>query len=186
MRNAGSAVRVAAEDRVTSGVPPMKIVSRYLLAAALAVAFVASADAQGQRRGAGAAGGQPPGGRGGMMGGFGGAGLTQLVVNKSVIEELKITDEQKEKLATWAKDAGAKQREKMQEIFTGGDRPDPAKRLEIMTTMSKEQMEEVSKVLKEEQVKRLKQILLQIQGVTAFQSKETQVSLKLSDEQKAW
>ena len=119
-----------------------------------------------------------------MMGGAFGAGLTQLMVNKSVIEELKITDEQKEKLATWAKDTVAKQREKMQELFSGGDRPDPAKMQEMMATAAKEQMEEVSKVLKEEQVKRLKQITLQIQKFQALRSKETQVSLKLSDEQK--
>lgn len=162
----------------------MRIVFKYLLAATLAVAFVATADAQGQRRGGGA-GGQPPGGRGqgGMFGG--GFGLTALMVNKSVLDELKVTDEQKEKLATWAREAGAKQREKMQELIGGGgDRPDPAKMQEAMAKISAEQLEEVSKVLKEEQTKRLKQVQLQIQGVNAFRTKEVQEGLKFSDEQK--
>lgn len=118
-----------------------------------------------------------------MFGG-GGAGLTMLMVNKSVLDELKVTDEQKEKLATWAKEAGAKQREKMQEFFGGGDRPDPAKMQEAMAKISAEQMEEVSKVLKEEQTKRLKQVQLQIQGVNAFSTKDVQDGLKFSDEQK--
>jgi Spy/CpxP family protein refolding chaperone len=169
----------------------MRSVTKYFLAAACAVAFIASADAQGQGRraggGAGGAGGQPPGGGrgqgGGMMGGFGG-GPTTLLVNKSVLEELKVTDEQKTKLADWAKDATAKQREKMQEVFTPGERPDMAKMQEMMASINKEQMEDVSKVLKEDQVKRFKEISLQIQGFRAFQSKEVQTSLKLSDEQK--
>jgi hypothetical protein len=163
----------------------MRTISKYLLAATLAVAFVASADAQGQRRGG--AGGQPPGGRGqGFGGGFGGApGLAQLVVNKSVLEELKATDDQKEKLATWSREAGAKMREKMQEIFGGGgDRPDPAKMQEAMAKLNKEQMDEVAKVLKEEQTKRLKQVMIQVQNVNAFRQKEVQDGLKLTSEQK--
>jgi hypothetical protein len=164
----------------------MWTVSKYLLAATLAVAFVASADAQGQRRGGGA-GGQPPGGRGqGFGGGFGGgAGLTTLMVNKSVLEEIKATDEQKEKLAKWAPEAQTKQREAMQEFFGGGGgQPDFAKIQEANAKIAKEQLEEVSKVLKEEQVKRVKQIQVQIQSVNAFRQKEVQDALKLTDEQK--
>lgn len=162
----------------------MRSVTKFLFATACVVAFAASADAQGRRGGAGGgAGGQPPGG------GRGGQGmtpqLTQLVTNKGVIEELKITDEQKETLAKWSRDAGTKQREKMQELFGGGgDRPDPAKMREMMAGVAKEQMEEVSKVLKEEQTKRLKQIMLQLQGVNAFSTKDVQDGLKLTDEQK--
>lgn len=170
----------------------MRTVTKYLLAVACAVAFIASADAQGRGgrggAGGGGGGGQPPGGGrgqgGGMMGGGFAPGLAQLVTNKGVIEELKITDDQKEKLATWAKDAQAKMQEKMRELFTPGEAPDMAKMAEMRTTMAKEQMEEVSKVLKEEQVKRLKQITLQTQGLAAFSNKDVQTSLKLTDEQK--
>jgi Spy/CpxP family protein refolding chaperone len=164
----------------------MRLVFKSFLAATLVVAFAASADAQGQRRGG--AGGQPPGGRG-QGGGFGvgGAGVTQLVTNKSVQEELKVTDEQKEKLTKWSAEASAKQREKMQELFQGGggDRPDPAKMQEAMAKMSAEQMEEVGKVLKDDQTKRLKQVMLQIQGVNAFATKPVQEGLKLTDDQKS-
>jgi predicted HicB family RNase H-like nuclease len=45
-------------------------------------------------------------------------------------------------------------------------------------------MEEVSKVLKEDQVKRLKQIMIQVAGVNAFSQKDVQDGLKLTDEQK--
>lgn len=166
----------------------MRFVFKSFLAATLVVAFAASADAQGQRRGGtSGAGGQPPGGGRGQGGGMfgGGAGVTQLVTNKSVQEELKVTDEQKEKLTTWSRDAGAKLREKMGELFTPGERPDPAKTQEIMAKISAEQMDEVGKVLKDDQTKRLKQIMLQIQGIAAFRTKPVEEALKLTDDQKS-
>ncbi|MFO0937613.1 MAG: hypothetical protein U0798_13990 [Gemmataceae bacterium] len=169
----------------------MRNLAKYLLVAVCAVAFVATADAQGRGgqggggRGQGGQGGQGRGGQGGgMMFGGGGAGLTGLVVNKSVSDELKITDDQKTKLADWAKEAGAKQREKMQEMFQGGERPDPAKMQEMMAATAKEQMEAVSKILTADQVKRLKELQLQIQGFQALTSKDTQAALKMTDEQK--
>jgi hypothetical protein len=166
----------------------MRSIAKFLLVAAVFVAGTLTADAQGRRGGTAGGGGQPPGGGrqgGGMMGGMmGGAGPVQLVTNKSVAEELKFTDEQKETLKKWAEETQKKQMEKMRELYTGGERPDPTKTREMMQSAQKEQMEEVSKVIKDDQVKRLKQIMLQIANVQAFSQKEVQDGLKLTDEQK--
>lgn len=157
----------------------MRSITKLFLAAAVVVAGVATSAVA-----------QPPGGGrgqgGGMMGMMGGAGAgaAQLVTNKGVVEELKITDEQKETLTKWAAETQRKSMEQMREMFQGGERPDPAKMREMMQENSKKQMEEVSKVLKEDQVKRLKQIMLQVANVNAFNQKEVQDGLKLSDDQK--
>ncbi len=75
----------------------MRRLTTTFLAAALAVAIASSIYAQ------------PPGGFGGMM--ARGPGLPQLVANKSVQEELKLTDEQKDKAKKISEEMGKKMRE---------------------------------------------------------------------------
>jgi len=157
----------------------MKSPSKWFAAAAFTALAVGLVGAQGQ----------PPGGRGGFQGGFGfgfgGPGPLQLVMNKDVLEDIKATDEQKTKLADWVKEEQPKQREKMQEkmkdipmeeFFTKA----PAIRAE----MNKELWKDVEKVLKPEQMTRIKQIFVQGMGIGAFSDKDTVEALKLSDEQK--
>jgi hypothetical protein len=133
-----------------------------LLTAVITVAFVSPVLAQPQRP---------------RQGGFGALGLSQLVGNKSVQEELKLSDEQKEKLTK----AGEEFRAKIREAFQDMDREKIAK-------IQKEMTEAVTKVakdtLKPEQMKRLHQIEVQVAGARAFAIERVQKELKLDDKQK--
>jgi Spy/CpxP family protein refolding chaperone len=123
---------------------------------------------------------QPPGGGRGMM--FGG-GPAQLVNSKTVQKELKVTDEQATKLKEWAKEFGAKQREKMQALFQGGGF-DREKFAEAQAEMLKEAHKELGTILKEDQVKRLQQIEVQMAGSMALVTNpEVKDALKLTEEQ---
>jgi len=121
------------------------------------------------------------GGRGMGMGG--GTGLN-LLSNKSVQKELKLTDEQVEKATKAATEAREKMMEKFQELRD----PDQAERQEKMQGLMKEMTAASKKVtdeiLKPEQAKRLNQITLQTQGVMAYMTDEVQSKLKITDEQK--
>jgi hypothetical protein len=140
-------------------------------------------DAQGRRGGgAGGAGGNQ--GRGGGMFG-GGMSPIQVVANKDVLEEVKATDEQKTKVADWAKEAGQKyiqdiqakmQDVPMEERMTKG----PAIRAEL----NKDLWKQIDTVLKPEQTTRVKQIFVQAMGVNAFTYPDVVAKLKLTDEQK--
>jgi Spy/CpxP family protein refolding chaperone len=141
------------------------------LAAALGLAACISTPALAQGRGGF-----------GMMGG--GGNTLQLLSNKSVQKELKLTDEQIEKATKASTEAREKNRERFQEL----QNVDQAERQEKMTAMMREMATESKKVsdeiLKPEQAKRLDQITLQVQGYRAFSNPETQSKLKLTDEQK--
>ena len=153
----------------------MRTTMRSLAAAAFAVAVVGLTTAQDQPR-------RPGGFGGGPGGGFGG-GPTALLMNKDVQEDVKITDEQKTKLQEWAKENGAKMREKMQDAFKGGG--DREKMAAAMAEMNKEVYKEIATVLDEKQVKRLKQIEVQAAGVRAFSQPDVVAALKLTDDQKS-
>jgi hypothetical protein len=128
---------------------------------------------------------QQPGGRGGRggRGGFGGPmDAAQLLLNKSVQEELKLNDDQKAALAK----VQEKQREAMQKAFADGDRQ---KAFETMRTVREETKKEVDKWkeaggLKPEQAKRLRQIELQNMHFRAFADADVQKELKMTDKQK--
>lgn len=173
----------------------MRNASRWVLVAVAACAVAGAASAQEQRRRPGQrpGGGQPPGGtaRGGMM--MGGGGI-MLLSNESVQKELKVTDEQKEKLKKFAEDLGPKMRERMQGAFQGGGGGDReammAKVQEAMKKLNAEAMTELAdaKILQDDQMKRFKQIQIQVQlqreGPAVFAAEEVQKSLKLTDDQK--
>jgi Spy/CpxP family protein refolding chaperone len=151
----------------------MKSISKWIAAVAFGAVAMGLVSAYGQ----------PPGGRGG--GGMFGIGPLQLVVNKDVLEDIKATDEQKTKLADWAKEEQPKLREKMQEKMK--DIPMEeffAKAPAIRAELNKELWKDVDKVLKPEQMTRIKQIAVQAMGIRAFSDKDTAEALKLTDEQK--
>jgi Spy/CpxP family protein refolding chaperone len=114
-------------------------------------------------------------GRGGF--GFVGPGM---VAFPPVQEELKLTDEQKEK----ARDFAQKLREKGQAIRDEHQGDVPRIRAE-MQKVNAAALKEAAGFLKTDQVKRLKQIIWQQAGVNALATdEELQKELKLTNEQK--
>jgi hypothetical protein len=117
---------------------------------------------------------QPPGGGRGGRGG-GGFNAAAMAVVKDVQADIKVTDEQKEKLSAFeAKQAEAR----------GALRNLPQEeRGPKMQEMAKEAETALAEILKPEQVKRLKQIVLQVSGLGAFASPAVKTGLSLTDEQ---
>jgi Spy/CpxP family protein refolding chaperone len=150
-------------------------VTRWFVAATLAVGMIAVVEAQQ---------GRPGGGFG--RGGFGGP--IELLKQKAVAEDLKISDEQLEKMKTWAKEFQPKLDEKTKAKFAElKDVPEDQRRAKfaaVRSELNQETYRELEGVLKPEQVKRLKQIDTQNSGIRAFSNTEVAASLKITDEQK--
>jgi hypothetical protein len=151
----------------------MRMRSRYLVAGALlVVGMVAMVQAQ-------------PG-----LGGFGG-GVTFLVTQKAVQEDLKMTEEQVTKVKTWNDDFKAKRDEiykdkgiDLKDFKSGFTEEGKAKRAEANALVSKEAYKQLGDILKKEQIERLKQIERQRMGIAAFANAEVVEALKLTDSQK--
>jgi Spy/CpxP family protein refolding chaperone len=128
--------------------------------AAAVVALVAS-PALAQRRG---------GGRFGMSG-------ISLLSQKSVQDELKLTEDQVKKVA----EANEKRRAAFQEIrnLQGEERT------QKLQELAKEGAKTIAGILNEEQAKRFKQISLQVRGVLAVADPAMAGELKITDDQKA-
>ncbi len=120
-----------------------------------------------------------------MGGGFGQMGIAQLVTNKSVQEELKLTDDQVAKFKT----ASEGVREKFKaDLDKAREAKDFKAMGEVMKSMNEESSKTITKLgdelLKPEQMKRLKQIELQVGGMrTLANNAEVQKTLKLSESQ---
>jgi Spy/CpxP family protein refolding chaperone len=131
---------------------------------------------------------QRPGRFGGGGFGFGGPGA--LLNNKSVQEELKITDEQKTKIQEIAKET----REKREAIIGKVDFKDQESRAKAKEAFeqNKDKLMEIGQasekamlaVLDDGQKKRFKQIETQFGGLASFQNEEVVKALNLTDEQK--
>jgi hypothetical protein len=136
-------------------------------------------------------------------GGFGGGGVSRLVNDKVVQEELKMTDDQVTKVKDWVKEFMPKQFEIMKDKgveFGGGGKgkgggggkggtPPTPEQQEKMTAataeISKVAYRELGDILKKEQVDRLKQIDRQNMGLSAFSDAEVTTALKLTDSQQS-
>jgi len=116
------------------------------------------------------------------MGGRGGMDAAGLVTNKSVQEELKLSDDQVEKIKKANDEVQAKYKDEREKV--GRDRE---KMMELFTKINKDRAEVIGKliptVLKPEQTKRLKQIELQQGGLRALTKEDVQKELKLSEKQ---
>lgn len=145
----------------------------------LAVVAMCSTSAMAQRRGGGRRGG---GGFG--FGGFGGGGMNPTMMlsfgNEQLQKELKIDDEQKEKIKTIAEEArsaGGGFRD-----FRDLSEEERNKRFEEMRKRGEETNKKIEGLLKPEQLARLRGIYLQIGGTAALTDPEIAKELKLSDD----
>jgi Spy/CpxP family protein refolding chaperone len=119
---------------------------------------------------------QQPGRQRQGAGGGGGMSSVQLLGQKSVQEELKLTDDQVKKVT----DLTQKQRE----LFRGVQDLSQEERAKKMQELQKENQKAVADILKPEQAKRLKQITLQLRGGRALTDPEVAKELGLTAEQK--
>jgi hypothetical protein len=114
---------------------------------------------------------QRGGGGPGMMSGI------RLLMQKSVQKELQITAEQTQKI----EEAQAK----VMESFSGlADITDQNERRQKMQELAREGERSAAKILKRDQMKRFKEISLQLQGARAFSDPEVAKALDLADEAK--
>jgi Spy/CpxP family protein refolding chaperone len=116
--------------------------------------------------------------------GFGRGGGAALLTNKSVQQELKVTDAQAEKLTAFGEQIRTKQREEFQKLQDVSEDQRPAKMQELMRSINADLQKGLPEILKPEQVKRFTQIQLQQAGPNAFMTPNVQQKLKLTDDQK--
>jgi Spy/CpxP family protein refolding chaperone len=132
---------------------------------ALAIVVLAAPQAWAQRQGGGFGG----------MGNLAGA-LVGLMSQKSVQDELKVSEEQAKQISALT--------EKQREVLGGLrdlDQDERRKKLEEQMTANKAA---IAGILKEDQLKRLNQISLQLRGGRAFGEAEIAEALHLTSEQK--
>jgi hypothetical protein len=122
-------------------------------------------------------------GRGGGRGlGFGGGGISMLLTNASVQQELKLDAAQIEK----AKGVAEKAREKVTAALEGLEGQERfTKMREISPGINDEVNKAITGFMSKEQVHRLHQINHQVQGAQAFTDAHVQSKLKLTDAQKS-
>ncbi|MGQ9760836.1 MAG: hypothetical protein ACUVQH_02885 [Thermogutta sp.] len=154
-------------------------VLRSAVVAGLAFALVATA-----------AMAQPPGGPGGpggqrglgmfMMGPGGGlVGYSQLLRNEKVQKEIELTDDQKAELQKIEEQS----RERMRQLFQGGQQDREAARQRFEQARAETQ-KAIEGVLLPNQVKRLKEIRLQVAGISAaIMDADVRKELGVSEEQ---
>jgi len=148
----------------------MRTMLRGLVGVGLIALLAGPALAQGQGRGFG------------MMGG---GGISMLIGNESVQQELKLDDKQVEK----AKEVAQKNREKMTAAREELQNLEQDERRTKMQALAKEMNEStlkaVGEFLKPEQITRLHQINHQVRGAMAFSDPEVATKLGLTDTQKS-
>jgi len=107
-----------------------------------------------------------------------------LAANSGVQKELKLDDEQVEKVKKLADATREKMRESFQSLqgLEGDERR--TKMQELQREMQTTSLKAVGEILKPEQLTRLKQISYQQRGVIAFNDPEIQKKLNLTDSQK--
>ncbi len=121
-------------------------------------------------------------GRGGRGGGPGGPGM--LIQNPSVQKELKLTDDQIQKIKDAGQSIASKRQEERDAIRNLQGDEQREKRQELGKKVAEETNQALAGILKPDQSKRLKEITLQQEGARAFNTEEVQKTLKLTDDQK--
>jgi len=160
----------------------MRVLCRILLVLGTAVLLAGPFPGGASGEDAGRRGDRGRGGRGGD--GFGLAG-PMLLLNKGVQQELKLTDEQVDKLRKAVREARAGHKEEFQQLAETKDRRERAEKWQkLVREIREETRKTVADVLNDDQERRLKEIQRQQLGILAFADPEVQEALKLSDEQK--
>jgi Spy/CpxP family protein refolding chaperone len=142
----------------------MKKAFSVVLVLAFAAASASPASAQERQRG-------PRGGGGGF-----GGGQLGLLSQKSVQDELKLSEDQIKQATQLS--------EKQREAFRGARDLSQEERQKKFADMVAANDKALAEILKPDQLKRLKQISLQLRGTMAIADPETVAALKLTDEQK--
>jgi hypothetical protein len=106
-----------------------------------------------------------------------------LLVNESVQNELKLSDEQVLKVNTTVHDIRQKRRAELEKLRNLPAPKGREKFLQILEENAQEALDSSAKILTAEQVKRLKQIRVQQDGFDAFYNDAVSAALKLSKEQ---
>jgi RNA polymerase sigma factor (sigma-70 family) len=123
------------------------------------------------------------------------ASAVNLIMNKSVQKELNLTGNQVKELEARVHKVRDKYLEQLKTIplvrpgdpgqpGAVGEMPDPKMVAELVNKRDAETRKLLAEVLKPEQLSRLKQIDLQLEGIRALQNKEVALALKLTDDQK--
>ena len=149
----------------------MKTLTKSLLA----IGLLAAASLASAQQGGGRMWGMGRGG--GMMGGA--MGRAMLLQRDDVRSDLALTDDQKAKLG----DIQTKMREKMQGMFSGGERPSREEMGKLWEGAMKEVQTEVDSILTADQQKRLKEISVQLAGNGAVNDKEIAKELAITVDQ---
>lgn len=113
-----------------------------------------------------------------------GVGKPILLTNDGVKKEIKLTNEQDNQIQRILKDVREKYQPEIRKAQ--GDRQ---QQLKVVADSTRETRERVNKalpdILKPDQLKRLDQIQIQVNGIASFKRRDVQEQLKLTDEQKA-
>jgi hypothetical protein len=146
----------------------MRCLSRWMLVVGVAALIATPVMAQGR------------GGRGG----FGMGGPAGLINMEPVQKELKLSEDDVTKAKETAKTITDKYTEERQKLADLPQEERGPKMMEMAAKQSEETYTELAKTWKPEQIKRLKQLGVQQQGLNAFMSPAVDKVLKLTDEQK--
>jgi hypothetical protein len=117
-------------------------------------------------------------------GGPGGFGPGAMLQNPDVQKELKISDEQKEKIQAASKKVNDKYADDRAKLRDAPQEERFEKMRELNQKVSADLDKELADILKPEQIKRYKQLQVQQRGLQAFNDPEVQKALKLTDDQK--
>jgi hypothetical protein len=114
-------------------------------------------------------------------GGFRGLDLAGLIGNKSVQEEVKLEKEQIDKATEALRAVNEKFQEDRRKLFN--PQTSAEERAEITKKIADATAAAVKDIIKEDQMKRIKQIQLQQRGLRAFEDAEVVKTVKITDDQ---
>ncbi len=123
-----------------------------------------------------------------MMGGGGAQPAWMLLARTDVQEDLKLTDDQKTKLDTMRDEMMASMRERFQRGGGGGngggERPSREEMQKQRAAMEKEVNDKLAAILTADQIKRIKEISIQMAGSSSVYREEIAKELAITETQK--
>ena len=156
--------------------------SNFVKVAVAGVLLMSVAVAYAQGGGGGGGRGQGRGGGFGQRGGMFG-GPAQLANRADVQRDLGVSAEQKSKIDALQQQLREERQQMMQDMFSGGERPDPAEMQKVMEKANDKAKAELAKILDEKQMKRLDEIQVQLAGPSALLLPAVQKALGMTSDQ---